>query len=52
MIQNKRSYGRDTVHRWEGNPIISISDLDFKCSDIRNAGVVQLNPDIAVEEKI
>ena len=46
MIKNKRFYGRDTVHRWEGNPIISISDLDFKCSDIRNAGVVQYKDDI------
>ncbi len=32
--------GRDTVHRWEDNPLIDISDLEFKCSDIHNAGVV------------
>lgn len=32
--------GRDIVHRWEGNPLINISTLGFKCSDILNAGVV------------
>lgn len=31
---------RDIVYRWEENPLITIGDLDFKCSDIRNAGVV------------
>jgi predicted GH43/DUF377 family glycosyl hydrolase len=32
----------DIIHRWEGNPLIDICDLDFKCSDIHNAGVVSL----------
>lgn len=32
--------GRDIVHRWEENPLIDINDLDFKCSDIRNAGAI------------
>ncbi|MCK5608926.1 glycoside hydrolase family 130 protein [Candidatus Pacearchaeota archaeon] len=36
-----RPTGRDIVHRWEGNPLIDISDLSFKCSDILNAGVVE-----------
>ncbi|MHC4240722.1 MAG: hypothetical protein ACYSUC_13420, partial [Planctomycetota bacterium] len=31
---------QDIVHRWDGNPLISISDLDFKCADIHNAGAV------------
>jgi len=31
--------GRDMVHRWEGNPLIGIDDLDFRCSNILNAGV-------------
>jgi predicted GH43/DUF377 family glycosyl hydrolase len=30
----------DIIHRWRGNPLIDICDLDFKCSDIHNAGVV------------
>jgi predicted GH43/DUF377 family glycosyl hydrolase len=46
MTHNRRSYARDTVHRWEGNPLITISDLDFKCSDIRNASVVQVNDEL------
>ncbi len=35
----RKTKERDIVHRWEGNPAITISDLDFKCADIRNAGV-------------
>lgn len=31
--------GTDLVQRWEGNPLISVGDLGFKCSDILNAGV-------------
>ena len=27
------------IHRWEGNPIIKLSDLNFRCSDIHNAGI-------------
>lgn len=38
-----RKLGRDIVHRWEGNPIITIDDLSFNCSDIRNAGAVKIN---------
>lgn len=32
---------RDIVHRCEGNPLISVEDLPFRCSDIRNAGVIR-----------
>jgi predicted GH43/DUF377 family glycosyl hydrolase len=35
----RRPTGRDIIHRWEGNPIISLQDLSFRCSDIQNAGV-------------
>lgn len=34
-----RPFGRDIVHRYEKNPILSIHDLPFRCLDIRNAGV-------------
>lgn len=37
---------RDIVHRWEGNPLFDITDLDFQCSDIHNAGVVLFEGDI------
>lgn len=30
--------GLDIVHRWEGNPFLTPQDMDFKCSDIHNAG--------------
>ncbi len=38
-----KAIGRDIVHRWEGNPLISIEDLSFRCSDIHNAGVACLD---------
>ncbi|MFB0517372.1 MAG: glycoside hydrolase family 130 protein [Candidatus Neomarinimicrobiota bacterium] len=38
-MPKKRS--RDLIHRWEGNPIITIEDLSFPCADISNAGVVK-----------
>ncbi len=39
MPRRFKIVGRDIVHRWEGNPLIGLDDLDFKCSDIHNAGV-------------
>ena len=33
--------GRDVVTRWVDNPLITIEDLPFACSDIWNAGVVR-----------
>ena len=27
------------VDRWEGNPLITIEDLDFQCSDLRSPGI-------------
>jgi predicted GH43/DUF377 family glycosyl hydrolase len=43
MTYGRRRNSRDVVHRWEGNPLITIADLDFRCSDIRNAGAVNYN---------
>jgi len=37
-----RRRGPDIVHRWEGNPIITIDDLSFMCGDICNAGAVKI----------
>ncbi|MBN1807824.1 MAG: glycoside hydrolase family 130 protein [Planctomycetes bacterium] len=42
MATGKR-IGRDIVHRWEGNPLISMKDLEFRCADVRNAGVAIVN---------
>lgn len=32
--------GRDVVRRWPENPLLSIEDVPFRCSDVWNAGVV------------
>ncbi len=32
--------GRDIIHRYEGNPLISIEDMPFRCSAVWNAGIV------------
>ena len=41
----ERSSGRDIVRRSECNPLISLDDLPFRCSDIWNAGVVRFEED-------
>jgi len=38
MFRRKQE-GRDIVHRWEGNPLIRLEDLGFRCADLRSAGV-------------
>ncbi|MCK4436592.1 glycoside hydrolase family 130 protein [bacterium] len=37
---------RDVVHRWEGNPLIRLQDLDFQCADVWSAGVASYQDDI------
>lgn len=37
---SRRGKSRDVVHRWDGNPLIHLEDLDFPCADLRSAGVV------------
>jgi predicted GH43/DUF377 family glycosyl hydrolase len=37
-----RKKQHDIIHRWEGNPIITIEDLSFRASDIWNAGAVKI----------
>lgn len=34
--------GRDVIHRWEGNPIITLEDIPFRCNTVFNAGAVML----------
>lgn len=40
-MPRKKQY--DIIHRWEGNPVITMDDLPFKASDIYNAGAVKIN---------
>ncbi|MFC1771613.1 glycoside hydrolase family 130 protein [Candidatus Margulisiibacteriota bacterium] len=37
----KRRRVLDIIHRWEGNPLLTITDLSFQSADILNAGVVK-----------
>ena len=51
MIVTRRSRfmkrrNQDIVYRWEDNPLISICDVGFKCSDIHNAGAVAFEDEI------
>jgi len=39
-MRKRKLFGRDILYRFEGNPILSIDDVDFRCLDIRNAGAV------------
>ena len=38
-----RRRSRDIVHRWEGNPAVTLEDLSFPVSDICNAGAVKID---------
>lgn len=42
-VPKRRS--KDIVHRWEGNPIITLDDLSFRCNIIRNAGAIRAGQD-------
>ncbi|MBW1940438.1 MAG: glycoside hydrolase family 130 protein [Deltaproteobacteria bacterium] len=37
-----RKKQHDIIHRWEGNPVITMEDLPFKASNICNAGAVRI----------
>lgn len=38
-----RVVGRDVIHRWEGNPIISLEDIPFRCNTVFNAAAVKIH---------
>ena len=51
MVVTRRSKfvkqrNQDIVYRWEGNPLINICTLGFKCADIHNAGAVSFEEEI------
>ncbi|MFC1543453.1 glycoside hydrolase family 130 protein [Candidatus Neomarinimicrobiota bacterium] len=35
--------GRDLLHRWEGNPILTLDDMPFPCNSVFNGTPVKLN---------
>ena len=36
-----RPTGRDVIHRWEGNPIVTLEDIPFECNTVFNAAAVK-----------
>ncbi|MBA7542856.1 Beta-1,4-mannooligosaccharide phosphorylase [subsurface metagenome] len=38
-----RKVRHDIIHRWEGNPVIDINDISFRCANIYNAGCLKIN---------
>ncbi|KKK60329.1 hypothetical protein LCGC14_3025440, partial [marine sediment metagenome] len=36
-------FRRDVVHRWEGNPLITIEDIPFPCNTVFNAACAKYN---------
>jgi predicted GH43/DUF377 family glycosyl hydrolase len=32
----RRPYGRDPLHRWEGNPVLTLEDMPFPCNTVFN----------------
>ena len=36
-----RLVGRDVIHRWEGNPIVQLEDIPFRCNTVFNAAATK-----------
>ena len=49
-VQDKRApnaksrlVGRDVIHRWEGNPIIALESIPFRCNTVFNTAAVKFD---------
>ena len=40
--ETSRLVGRDVIHRWEGNPIVSLEDIPFRCNTVFNAAATKI----------
>jgi len=38
----RRRIGRDVFHRWEGNPILGVEDIPYRCSTVFNGTAAKL----------
>lgn len=38
----RRRFGRDVFHRWEGNPILGVEDVPYRCSTVFNGTAAKL----------
>ncbi|MFW5996853.1 MAG: glycoside hydrolase family 130 protein [Lentisphaeria bacterium] len=36
-----RTFQHGIFNRWQGNPVIELEDMPFRCADIRNAGAIK-----------
>lgn len=45
---NTRRSGRDLLHRWEGNPILTLEDMPFPCNSVFNGTSVKLNDEYLI----
>ena len=34
--------GRDLFHRWEGNPVLALEDMPFRCNTVFNGTPVKI----------
>ncbi|GAI48216.1 unnamed protein product, partial [marine sediment metagenome] len=41
-MTNYNPGGRDLLHRWEGNPILTLEDIPFPCNSVFNGTPVKL----------
>ena len=41
MRRDRRLVGRDVIHRWEGNPVLSLEDIPFPCNTVFNAAATK-----------
>ena len=39
----QRIIGRDIFHRWEGNPVLTLEDMPFRCSTVFNGAPVKID---------
>ena len=37
-----RRKGRDIIHRWEGNPLITLDEIPFPCNTVFNAACAKM----------
>lgn len=38
-----KKFGYDVIHRWEGNPLITVEDIPFPCNTVFNAACAKYN---------
>ena len=44
----RRRFGRDAFHRWEGNPILTLSDMPFPCNTVFNGTPVKMGDEYLI----